>query len=683
MSHANQSYAWYALRRSLPLFRFDELLEELVDCLPRYGVDEIIVIIDAEEFFHGHPRPEWIQYYQQKLFRIKEDMDKLGIAYSLNPWVTHGHADRGRDARKDFPGIQTIITPDGTELTARACPLCSVWQNNMTETWTLLSQTQPKVMWVEDDIRAFGENACFCPLHLKKFSERIGQSVSREQLVEAILQPGQPHPWRQEFLKMESDIMTDTAAFLAQIVHDVSSETRMGLMSSGPRNHCMEGRDWNGFTKALTKTSAPLYSRPTMGNYWEDSMRGLYHSQDSIKITRYCCPEGTIEHTELENVPFTRYSKTTTFSFLQMAISFAFGSQGVAINIYDHLGTPMEAEAHYGKMLGDKKPYLNAIAEYTQQPGVYRGVRLLHNDKYGHHCHLRQGDGLLGLTEDGFTTMQMLESLGIPTVYEESPATVAVGQQLQSYSDEEILAMLGGGLLLDAAAAEVLQARGFGEHVGLKSILPSKPLEEYGPLSAEEHFNTDFGGAVREYMTTLIPAIDYKARLSEIEVANGATVISRIVDPDTNPVYDCMTAFENKLGGRVVVHAWDYETALGVSFNGNIRRRQMQFVIRWLSKDKMPLLVDGDGAYPLAFRKDCANRTILGFFNLTLDPWQTVKFQLADHRKIRKVSLLSADGCWQTCTTMSIDKKDGVNMLTYNEPISFDTPRFWLIEWEQ
>ena len=47
----------YALRRSLPVHRFDELLAELVEVAPRYRLDEVIVMVEAEELFPGQPTP--------------------------------------------------------------------------------------------------------------------------------------------------------------------------------------------------------------------------------------------------------------------------------------------------------------------------------------------------------------------------------------------------------------------------------------------------------------------------------------------------------------------------------------------------------------------------------------------------------------------------------------------------
>lgn len=81
-------HAWYALRRTLPPWRFEENLAEMVRVLPRYRVDEVVIKVDVEEFSHGHVSLDWIRRYQERLVRIREAMQGLGIVYSLDPWTT-------------------------------------------------------------------------------------------------------------------------------------------------------------------------------------------------------------------------------------------------------------------------------------------------------------------------------------------------------------------------------------------------------------------------------------------------------------------------------------------------------------------------------------------------------------------------------------------------------------------
>ncbi|NMD87640.1 hypothetical protein HF882_13705 [Victivallis vadensis] len=140
-----------------------------------------------------------------------------------------------------------MVGHDGSVAKHCACFLSPVWREHIRALWRIYSETRPQVMWVEDDIRTFNhepvEFGCFCPRHLRLFGERIGRPVEREELVRAILAPGRAHPWRREYLEMQRDIIVENAAFLAKTVHEVSPENSMGLMSSGPRLHCLEGRD--------------------------------------------------------------------------------------------------------------------------------------------------------------------------------------------------------------------------------------------------------------------------------------------------------------------------------------------------------------------------------------------------------------------------------------------------------
>lgn len=677
-------HAWYALRRTLPPWSFEENLRELAKVLPRYGVNELIVKVDTEEFTHGQPPLAWVKRYQPNLFAIKATMDRLGIMYSLNPWITLGHCDRGRDGRRQLPGLQTVVGHNGVECRCCACPLSAVWRRNVRKVWTLYAETKPHVVWIEDDIRTFNHApvryGCFCPLHMEMFSRRVGRPVPREELVAALLEAGTPHPWRGVFLDMQAEIMIETVAFLSGVVHAASPESCLGLMSSGPRQHALEGRRWTDFAAALAD-GKPLYSRPPMGNYHEDSLRGFYYSHDSIKLTRHCLPPETIEQTEVENVPFTQYSKSFTATFLEMAISFAYGSRGVTLNIFDHCGTPMENDAGLGRMLSESKPWLDALARRTQTPGVYRGVGLLHSEKSAYVQRLPDGAAYGQLEGDGYEMMQALESHGIPTTFAAEAVTAVSGQTLQAFPDDRIRELLSGGLLLDGEAAAGLVRRGFAADLGLRMADAPVHLDSLGVFSAEEFHGRMFGGRDRHYMTLTLPSLGGRPDVSVLKPVRNAMVVSSLVDPDARRRLPSMIAFDNSLGGRVVVHGLRWSSACGVAFNHHFRRQQLQSVVGWLARGKAPLLVNG-GVYPLAFRKDTGEETLLGLFNLTLDPWPSVEFRLHDKRRIARLERLTAKGVWRTAPDVVLGRRNGCHVVRQERPVVFDRPLVLAIRWQ-
>ncbi len=675
---ATQPAAWYALRRTLPTWSFDANLKELVEVLPRYGVDEIIVKVDTEEFTHGQPPLDWVKAYQPRLMEVRDAMADLGIVYSLNPWITVGHNDRGRDARQQLPGLRTMVGHDGTETTNCACPLCPVWRDHVDKVWSLYAETKPMVIWIEDDIRTFNHRpvnyGCFCELHLARFGERVGRHLTREEVVAEILASGVPSELRRAYLEMQAEVINETVAHLAKIVHRISPESSLGLMSSGPRTHCLEGRDWQGLATALAD-GRPLYSRPPMGNYCEGSLRGFYYSHDSIKITRHCLPPGVIEQTEVENVPFTRYSKSVVFTFLEMAISFAYGSHGVTMNLYDHAGTPMEDEAHFGTMLGNRKGYLNALAQRAAALGNYRGVRLLHHDGASLVKRLSPAAAYHQLTEDNDAVMTAFESHGIPTTYTDERVSIGTGQVLRAFSDSEIRELLRRGLFLDGTAAQLLVERGFGELIGADSVAAPVHLDELGPFSAEEFCHPGFGGAEKCYLTLTMPSLGGRPNVAVIRPAYGAEVISYLVDPDGKRHHVGMYAFENELGGRVVVHALETQSAVGTAFFHPHRRLQLQHAAGWLGRERSPIVVNGDGVYPLAFRKECESYTLVGFFNLSLDPWIGVRFDLGEMAMPARCERLDTEGIWRSVDPDLQITGDGLTLL-WPEPVPFDEPLF-------
>ena len=501
----NETPGLYALRRTLPPWSFDDNLAELIEYLPRYGVDEIIVKVDAETFSHGHPTLEWVRAYQPKLARIREAMDRLGIIFSINPWFTLGHCDRGWDG-SSVPEIDRIVGHDGAACRECACPLSSAWREHLLAVWRLYAETGPRVLWVEDDIRNFNHSpatfGCFCPAHLKMFSRRIGKKVGRKKVVQAILKSGKPHPWRREYLAMQGEIMVDVARQLSTAVQEVDPGIHLGLMSSGHHYHSIEGRKWTEFGEALAGDRA-LYSRPPLGMYTETSLHDLYYNQDSIKGTRRVLPRGVLEQAEVDNGFFSLYTCSVAMTFLKIATSIGYGCDGVTMNLFDHNGTPMEQEPALGRFLSENKAFFSGLAGVCRRPGRYRGVQLLHHPDASSFKVLSEDSEYSSLDPAQHAGMEHLEALGIPTTYDDEDVVSVSGQLLRALAKKQIRKLLSGGLLLDGSAARVLVERGFGNEIGLKAVGETRQVFDVGPYNAEEFFHPDFGGSDHLYLVTL------------------------------------------------------------------------------------------------------------------------------------------------------------------------------------
>ena len=246
----------YILRRTVPPWRWRENLDELVRLCPKYGIDEVCIKIDTGTFTHYYPSFEWLENYRKILLQIKKELNEVGVNYSLNPNVTQGHGDRGRNICKQHPDWPMCTNPDGTHATDCACNIGGGWRDYIRKQWTIYAETRPVSIWMEDDLRTFNHGpagiGCFCQEHIRRFNEKLGAHYTREELAEKIFASGTPDPLRVQWLEFLNEMTLEVMRMCEETVHKISPETVFGLMSSGPDAHVAEGRDWQAMYRVMS-----------------------------------------------------------------------------------------------------------------------------------------------------------------------------------------------------------------------------------------------------------------------------------------------------------------------------------------------------------------------------------------------------------------------------------------------
>ena len=676
--------AWLAIRRTLPEWNFRELLDELLEYVEKYPIDEVIIKVDVEEFSHGHPATEWLESYIPKLELIRDELQKRHVAYSLNPWITVGHADRGRDDRNRISGFQGMTGADGTQCRHCACHLSEGWRKHIAELWKLYASTSPRTIWIEDDLRSFNHEpvtfGCFCPLHMERFSALAGRKVSKEELAERLLAPGKPHPWRKLYYDMLAEITTETAEFLAKTVHSVNPEICMGMMSSGPRNHCAEGRKWLPLAHAAADGNT-LFSRPTLGVYCEGNLKDLYFSSDSILLTRAVLPPETIELTEVENYPYTAYANSEFFTTLKMAVTMAFGSEGAAANLFDHLGSKISSHPGTLEAITAHRNYWDALADANSQlPKIYSGIELLFFPEEGICKEFSPGAPEAARFVSGFETVYKFTGCGIPVTYSPMPVKALIGERVRCLDDDALKQLLSSAVWLDSKAAELILQRGFGSLIGLKSISPEKPLTEFGNIiSAELPDKKYFGNIPQTPITCTLGAKGVQAGIRQAECVDGAKVVSWFIGPDRNRLFPALIWYKNPSGGKIALHLIDYTIANSPCFFSPARAAEMQEIFRYLSDGK-PEIIAGPPteAWPLAWRRRGEKFDLAGCFNLSLDDRKCTRIELAwGYAVLPEVYELLSSGEWLKRENISLSLKNGLLILEDTTPLKTGLPRIF------
>ena len=433
--------AWFALRKSFVEWKWEDQLEEVLRFSDSAKIDEVIVIVNAEEFNVPHLDIGSFARGRYMLEAIRDKLLNEGIVFSLNPWTTTGHLDRGRVLPSHLREVQTLTDIDGHSSGTCCCPLDAGWREYISELWAWFAQLDPRVIWIEDDIRTFNHtpiaNSCFCPLHIDAFSRKAGVSCDLESLSEKLLLPGPPDPLRREWLAFQKDVMQSTIQTLVDSVQKVNPKIMIGLMSSGPESHVLEGRDWPELAGILAGSARDFVSRPPLYIYEEKNLNDLYLGPTSIRRTRAAFESQGIELSEVENVPFSLYGKSKTMTFCQIASSILCGCDGVTLNLFDHLGSPISDTPEYEKMLADGKAWLDAIRRAIPGKAPFSGIGFLHHDQSAASVVLDDGNGYCNLRDRGDGWVRPLEALGFSTTWDIAKCdTVALsGQTVRSLSD--------------------------------------------------------------------------------------------------------------------------------------------------------------------------------------------------------------------------------------------------------
>lgn len=630
----------YMLRKTLVPWRMDETIQEVLNYCLANKILEVIWKIETEQFNRGFTTARMIRdEYLEPLQKAKALFDKAGVITSINPWMTLNHGD-AYGLEVDIPGMGWMVGHDGRTCRKCACPMSEVFVQNLLECYALYAGIRPRILWVEDDFRNFNHSpvewGCFCDRHLERFSKRVGRPVIREELVERLLKPGKPDPWRAEWMEFLGDVMVKLAGRLCEMVEQVSPETCLGLMTSHPEDHSIEGRKWHLLIKALSGRNQAVV-RPHFGCYRHTQMRDIFDCADILRMTVHCLPPGVRICPELENAPFTEYVKSVRFTRAQINLSAGLGYSDITMNLYDHCGTPLDKDDVYGRMLRGNRAYLDSLLEYCRPGGTQKGIGLVFHPESARHVHTKRGRAFPELWSKGLGWSSALQSLGFAVTFEKSGVYALTGQAARGLTDERINEILSCGVLLDASAARVLIDLGYGKYLGVDLGKAFHKIER--PIAGE-----DIGGG-----TYISPRLATQHEtFYELRPEEGTQILSRFVDPERNPILPAMTGFENCLGGRVCVYSMDLHEGTTCCFLSRHRQKQMKNIMNWLSQGRVDLFV-GPGPDSLPLRIDYTDYSVIVVINNSPDTWESVRIEShIGSRNAGNIFMLSPGGDWET-----------------------------------
>lgn len=481
----------YSLRIALcPDFHVEEKFPLLLEFCKQAEIDDVQFFINQEEVNQGHLTIEETKEWLQMIGKMKPQLEAEGIQVSLNPWITLLHTDRGRELKPE-QHFTLMADVNGVSAKAVACPLDGEFQNYIKEIYRLYAEMDFSVIWIDDDFRLHNHapltwGGCFCELHRKEFSKRIGKAVSVDEMVNGILHEGVPHPYRKVWLDTARDTMNHLAILLGEAVHDVASDTRVGLMSSAPEVHCTEGRDWDQILSGLSGKTRPL-NRPHLPAYWEIASRKYaLHFQRYSRLSAAMTGADVELWPELDNLPHTTFSKSHKFAAMEMESSLSLCAEGITINIFDLIGNGINTAQKNNEFLICEKAYLNAVKALQIKREQEEGVTVLFSTKSSYTLHTDGQRQMEAIQPWETFWAEYLSAFGIANKYSadytvEGKILAVSGQYFRNLEKEAIKKLFADNtVLLEGEAVETLIDMGLGELIGVESA-------EWYPLNGGKH----------------------------------------------------------------------------------------------------------------------------------------------------------------------------------------------------
>jgi hypothetical protein len=205
----------------------------------------------------------------------------------------------------------------------------------------------------------------------------------------------------------------------------------------------------------------------------------------------------------------------------------------------------------------------------------------------------------------------VLDRFGLPMHFDPKGEGVCFfdGAKDKYFTDEELLSILSGKVVLDARAAERLIARGLGAYIGVDvKARPANALNASGEI-----FYPSGSSKAQPRIRELIPLTD------NIKIYSNVYHLRDGVHKDV--LFPGVTSYQNELGGTVVVFAGEstfgFNLIEAFGFLNESRKAQLAQILRDLNA--LPAYYPGDAEVLFKTAKMKDGRLFCAILNMSLD----------------------------------------------------------------
>ena len=476
----------YSLRITLsPSLDYEKRIENIVAFCKMADIDDVMFFIAGEELCVGHITKEQAKKYVDVIVKAKEILAKEGITTSLNPWMTIGHWNAGRQLQEG-QNFRTMVGHDGEKSTIVACPLCENWREYFIDLMNYYAETiKPKTMWLEDDFRLSNHEpvslGCFCGEHVKMFNEMAGTNLDRQGIIDAIFSDKK---YRGIYLDLARISFEDTLEEITSKIY----QDNFGLMTGGA---CLaEGKRFSKLFNILEKNSKTKpFNRICLYSYRQRGLQEYTWTFNSGSMfVRFLTGNSAICLSEMENFPFSLYTKSAHYTKYQLLTTAPLRLDGDTINIFGMNGNAVNNYQRYAKAFKDVKPYLSKVTDLKLGEMQTTGIQVLVNENSAYT--IKNAKEFRDLNPKETWIFAYLAQLGFNCAYTSNiqmkgQVVACSGEILRNYTDQQIIDLFNKNqVVVTGKCVEVLKERNLLDLIGVEDYKILK--ERNGTHTMEE-----------------------------------------------------------------------------------------------------------------------------------------------------------------------------------------------------
>lgn len=588
---------------NLDLDHLEEICQDIKDQYARGVADCVLFSMTLTP--EGDPVADKAAVLCEKYRKFKARLDEMGLRSGILVQATIGH---GWVLGQSAPFAHYVNFCNGEE-TGVYCPYDPDFRQYIYDSLVQIASCAPCHIMVDDDLRLLSArgDGCACSRHMAKFNEYAGTQLERAALYEIVTHPTeQKRAYTDIFVRTQQESVVELAELIRRAIDSVDPTI--------PGSYCCVGKNAEfayEIASAVAGAGHPVIVRVNQGHYCAESN---HHFTDTFlraaENVAKLRGKADILLAETDTCPQNRYSTGAASLHTQFTGTVLEGIDGAKHWITKLDNFEPRSGAAYRKILGKYAGFYNTLAELA--PTLrWKGFRIPVSDRAVYEIDRNDYLPVSGWSGD------VLERLGLPLYFSADMGGIACldGALSPDMTDEKLMRLLGGKVILASDTAKELIDRGFGAYLGVDV----RPWQGKTPVT--ERMGT-VGIKLQWNFMELVPLSDRVQALSQV-----CNTVDRV---HYEPLFPGVTLYENELGGTVAVFCGTPQIPhfnLNTAFSFLNARRKAQLTALMARLGEACCTYPGDEEVYCKTADLPDGRQLCAVFNLGCDPIEDMELE--------------------------------------------------------